>query len=137
MKTVFNRIALFAACTAIIGTLAYGQTSPVNVHVPFAFHTVNGASDPGSYTLRYQRSGNDSTMLALRGNDSHRTEYLFGIREGAGKGEAAVIFRCAAGSCVLSGVRTAEGVVAYNTRLAARYKEAAEIIVPLKPVNAD
>src|SRR5947209_2924205 len=43
MKSIANRLFLFAAAALSLGTVAYGQTT-VKADVPFAFRTPGGAS---------------------------------------------------------------------------------------------
>ena len=46
MKTLSNRIALFAASAIVFGTVAFGQTAPVKAEIPFAFRTTAGLLMP-------------------------------------------------------------------------------------------
>jgi hypothetical protein len=54
-------------------------------------------------------------------------------------GSPSLVFRCTADKdCVLTGIRTWDGAIAYNPgHKSAHDKEASFISVPLRPVNAD
>ena len=56
MKTLANRIMMFAASALVLGTVAYGQTQ-LTVTIPFAFRTANTTLPSGTYVFNRQAIG--------------------------------------------------------------------------------
>jgi hypothetical protein len=53
MKSITNRIFVFAAFALSLGTFAYGQTT-LKANVPFAFAVPGGPAQAGQYTIQIE-----------------------------------------------------------------------------------
>jgi hypothetical protein len=139
MKTFTNRIALFAASAVVLGTMAYGQGSVVKAEIPFAFEAAGKTLAAGAYVLSPVSSRDGGHILALRSVASNRSVIAIGTPvDPYATGNSALLFRCNADGCALSGIRSSEGTVTYNSgHKAARAKESAMVAVPLRVSNGD
>jgi hypothetical protein len=138
MKTIANRLIVFAASAFALGTVAFGQTS-MTAEVPFAFHTVTGVLPAGTYSFDRLTAGNPNTIV-VRDSKNHRAAIAgagnFNTWEKATDAPVAV-FACVEGKCSLKALRTSEGTLEYAGPRKSKKAEVAEVIVPLKPVVAD
>ena len=56
MKSITNRLFVFAATAVFLGTTAFGQTT-MRADVPFAFHVPGGGVDAGNYLIHLDNGG--------------------------------------------------------------------------------
>jgi len=106
MKSIANRLFLFAAAALSVGTVAYGQTTVI-ADVPFAFRTPGGASSAGHYTVRFENN-----IGHLSNRETGRSTLTLGYRLSANRAAATaprMVFRCGAAGCQLSEIWTANG----------------------------
>jgi hypothetical protein len=110
MKTITNRLFVFAATAVFLGTTAFGQTT-MRADVPFAFHITGGGVDAGHYDVRLENGGTGK-IVTVHNNDSHRAAVAVTFQLSAKSGEAIhprLVFRCGDTGCALSEVWTADG----------------------------
>ena len=138
MKTIANRLIVFAASAFALGTAAFGQTR-MTAEAPFAFHTVTGTLPAGTYAFERLHGASAHTMVVT--NTKTRKSALAGTanfdtwRKAA---EAPVaVFVCGQAGCALKALRTHEGTVEYAVPHTVKKADIAEITVPLKPISAD
>jgi hypothetical protein len=138
MKTLTNRIALFAASAVVLGTMAYGQTNQMKADIPFAFHAGNGVLPAGEYTVSNERTPAGSAYTTLRSVSLKKGVIALGSPNDAhAAGSPILVFRCARQGCALAAIRSSQGTVTYNSGKAWPKEEVATITVPLRVVNGD
>jgi hypothetical protein len=113
MKSITNRIFLFAAAALSLGTVAYGQTT-LKADVPFAFQTAPGPAAAGRYTVQLQDNGGQKIVHINNRETGHNVLSLtYRVDDKANKANKAIaphlVFRCAESGCQLSEVWTFEG----------------------------
>jgi hypothetical protein len=111
MKSIANRLFLFAAATLSLGTAAYGQNL-MKADVPFAFHGPAGTGPAGHYIVRVESNGG-GYVAQIRDRVTGKGAFSLAIPMDS-KGGAAVephlVFRCAEGAgCQLSEIWTLTG----------------------------
>jgi hypothetical protein len=110
MKSIANRLFLFAAAALSLGTLAYGQTS-VKADVPFAFRTPSGVSSAGHYTIQFDTVGGGK-IAHFSNRETRQSVMALGYRLSSSATAAIaprLVFRCGAAGCQLSEIWTATG----------------------------
>lgn len=139
MKTLVNRIVMVAASAMVLGTLAFGQTE-MKAQIPFPFRTSMSTLPAGEYTVGQYSTRNGLPIATLQ---NHATAIKVfapgGMVDRTNVGSWSVVFRCTDDKgCVLAAIKTRDGVISYSANSkSAREKEAALVIIPLRPVNAD
>jgi hypothetical protein len=111
MKSIANRLFLFAAAALSLGTVAYGQTT-LKADVPFAFRLPGGATTTGHYSVRIEENGN-GPIAQIRDRDTGRGVATIANRLYNKVGAAVtprLVFRCTDGAgCQLSEIWTRTG----------------------------
>jgi len=110
MKSITNRLVLFAAATLSLGTLAYGQNN-LRADVPFAFRGPGGTASAGHYSVQLEANGG-GYIAQIRNRVTGRGVISITNRL-EGKPGAAIaprlVFRCAETGCQLSEIWTLNG----------------------------
>jgi hypothetical protein len=139
MKTLANRLAMFAASAVVLGTMAYGQTQ-TKVEIPFAFSAGKATLPAGSY-LFYRHSLGSVTLTILENATSHHSVFAMGARVDPNDrpSQPSFVFACIGGNCSLSAVRMASGTLIYpSPHKAAREQGAVSLVsIPLTSRKAD
>jgi hypothetical protein len=107
MKSITNRLFLFAAAALSLGTVAYGQTT-LQADVPFAFQTAAGPAAAGRYTIQLQNNG----VVHINNRETGRNvvSITYGVGANVNKAVAPhLVFRCAEAGCQLAEVWTSDG----------------------------
>jgi hypothetical protein len=108
MKSITNRLFLFAATAVFFGTTAFGQTTLANV--PFAFSVPGGASiAAGNYVINLD-AHYGGKVVRLYNADTHQAAVAITFSAGGGPAEQSnprLVFRCGDEGCALSEVWTA------------------------------
>lgn len=110
MKSITNRLFVFAAAAAFLGTTAFGQTA-LRADVPFAFHVIGGGADAGNYAIQLDNGGTGK-IVTVYNHDSHRAVLAVTSQLVAKPGEVIrprLVFRCGDTGCALSEVWTPDG----------------------------
>jgi hypothetical protein len=109
MKSIANRLFLFAAAALSLGTVAYGQTT-LKADVPFAFRMPGGPTAAGHYTVQLQSSGSGK-IVVINNRQTRRSALSISNRLGGNAKAIAprLVFRCAESGCQLSEVWTPDG----------------------------
>jgi hypothetical protein len=110
MKSIINRLFVFAATAVFLGTTAFGQTT-LRADVPFAFHVPGGGVDAGNYVIHLENGG-IGKLVTVYNNGSHRSALAVTFQLNAKPGEAIqprLVFRCGDTGCALSEVWTLDG----------------------------
>jgi hypothetical protein len=110
MKSITNRLFVFAATAVFLGTTAFGQTT-MRADIPFAFHVTNGGVDAGNYLIQLENGG-VGKIVSVYNHDSHRSVLSVTFQLSAKPGEAIrprLVFRCGDAGCALSEVWTPNG----------------------------
>jgi hypothetical protein len=109
MKSIANRLFVFAAAALYLGTAAYGQDI-LNANVPFAFRGPAGAEPAGHYTVRIVNNGG-GYLAQVRDSATGRGGVSFANRLDNGGAAIAphLVFRCAETGCRLSEIWTPTG----------------------------
>jgi hypothetical protein len=108
MKSITNRIFLFAASALFLGTTAFGQT--LKATVPFSFSVPLGGVAAGNYTINLD--GNSSKTVRLYNVDTKQAVVAITQRAGGGPADPNyphLIFRCGEEGCALSEIWTPNG----------------------------
>ena len=122
MKTLANRLVMFAASAAALGTMAYGQPQ-MKAEIPFAFSVGSASLPPGSY-LFYRQSLGAVTKMVLENTASHHMVFAVGayVDSHDRPSHPSAVFVCVNGGCSLSAIKTDNGTLNY----AAPHKAARE-----------
>jgi len=112
MKSIANRIFLFAAAALSLGTAAYGQEM-LSANVPFAFRVLAGKVSAGQYTVRIENSGG-GYIAEVRDRAARHAVLSFAhvidSRDSRGGTTAPrLVFRCGETGCQLSEIWTLTG----------------------------
>src|SRR6266853_1390289 len=101
MKSITNRLFLFAASALFLATAAYGQTT-LRFEVPFGFRVADGAVTAGEYMINMEATGNWKTARLLN-LTTHQSVLSVGRRlsrnEETAPGTARIVFRCTDEAC--------------------------------------
>jgi hypothetical protein len=110
MRSIANRLILFAAATLSLGTVAYAQNT-LRANVPFAFQIPGGPTAAGSYQVHLENSGTGKTAQIVNVSTGHSV--LAMTNRVSAKGNARVdprlVFRCTDAGCQLSEIWTRDG----------------------------
>lgn len=140
MKTIANRLIVFAASAIAFGTVAFGQ-SRMTAEIPFAFHTVSGSLPAGTYEIRETQLGGNAHVVFLRNTVTHKgtlagTPVYNEYRKSASG--AVVEFVCDGRNCSLSAIRTVSSSLEYATPHKSKDGEKMAVVaVAIKPAIAD
>ena len=107
MKSITNRLFVFAATAVFFGATAFGQTT-LRADVPFAFHVTGGGVDAGNYVIHLE-NGVTGKLVNVYNNDSHRSALAVAFQLFVKPGEAIqprLVFRCGDTGCALSEIWT-------------------------------
>jgi hypothetical protein len=110
MKSITNRLFLFAAAALSLGTVAYGQDI-LKADIPFAFHGPAGTESAGHYTVRVQNHGG-GYIAQIRDRATGRGVISLTNQLGNKNGAAItphLVFRCRETGCQLSEIWTPTG----------------------------
>jgi hypothetical protein len=110
MKSITNRLFVFAATAVFLGTTAFAQTT-MRADVPFGFHVSGGGVDAGNYLIHVENGGTGK-VVTIYNNDSHHSALAVTFQLFAKPGEAIrprLVFRCGGTGCALSEVWTLDG----------------------------
>ena len=115
MKTITNRLFVFAATAVFFGTTfgqttAFGQTT-MRADVPFAFRISGGGVDAGNYLIQLENGGTGK-LVTVYNRGSHHAALAVTFQLAAKPGEAIrprLVFRCGDAGCALSEVWTTDG----------------------------
>jgi hypothetical protein len=136
MKSLTNRLVMFAASAVLFGTMAYGQT-PMNAAIPFAFRTANATLPAGNYTVNRVTTA----TMQLYNKDSGRGVFVASLPVDWYNTvqKPVLVFACVEQDCTLREIKTGNGTYTYpETHKTARGREAVSLIgVPLTKRNAD
>ena len=138
MKTLANRLVVFAASAVVLGTMAYGQTN-MKAEIPFAFRTANATLRAGTYQIKDVSSGGAANTMTLWNTASHRGVYVMSSPLDIDRpSRPSLVFLCGSQGCSLSEIRTSRGTLVYSApHKAARDKEAVAVVsIPLT-LNGD
>jgi hypothetical protein len=110
MKSIANRLFLFAAAALSLGTTAYGQNI-LKADIPFAFRDAGGAAPAGHYTVRVENNGS-AYLAQIKNRATGRG--LVGLTNRLGSKVGAeiaprLVFRCTEAGCQLSEIWTRDG----------------------------
>jgi len=138
MKSLTNRLVMFAASAVVLGTMAYGQTA-MNAAIPFAFRTANATLPAGNYTVN--RVTTATNTIQLYNKDSGRGVFVASLPVDWYNTvqKPVLVFACVERGCTLREIKTGSGTYTYpETHKTARDREAVSLIqVPLTKRNAD
>jgi hypothetical protein len=140
MKTIANRLIVFAASAIALGTVAYGQTR-MTAQIPFAFHTVNGTLPAGTYEFSKEHGFALADTVVIRnvatGGMAFAGHSLYNSYGRTPNGPRAV-FVCGKDGCSLKAIRTWDAALEYNVPKSRNAEQAMAVItVPLKPLSTD
>lgn len=139
MKTLANRLVIFAASAVVLGTMAYGQPR-LTAEVPFAFSAGSAKLQPGTY-LVYRQTLGAVTKMILEDTVSHHSFFAVGayVDSHDRPSQPSVVFVCLNGVCSLSAIKTDNGTLKFGPpRNSAREPGAATVVtIPLTSRKAD
>jgi hypothetical protein len=139
MKTLANRIVLFAAAAVVLGSTAYGQTT-MKADIPFAFHAANTTLPAGSYTLIRETTSGVVRVQFLNAATQRSVLSWAGALDLYTDGTPRLLFVCGdSGGCSLHQIRSEAGTVSYPLprQEAHSTKAALTISIPLTAHNGD
>jgi hypothetical protein len=131
MKTLANRIVMFAASAAALATMAYGQPR-AQAKIPFAFHTANATLPAGSYLVSRVSRGTLGVLL-LENTASHRSAIVSGtdFDARATASDPSIVFACVNGNCSLKAIRMDDGTLNFLARNKAPVGQETASTVPI------
>jgi hypothetical protein len=133
MKTLANRIVMFAASAAALATMAYGQPR-AQAEIPFAFHTANATLPAGSYLVS-RVSGGIVGQLLLENTVSHRSAIVLStdFDAPATASHPSMVFACVNGNCSLKAISMDNGTLNFPARNKALVEQetASVVAIPL------
>ena len=135
MKTLTNRLVIFAASAVLLGTAAYGQDR-LKADIPFAFHTATASLPAGSY--EFDASLRDVTTIRSLNTASHKGVFAMSSPLDTYKATAKpnAEFLCENGNCVLNAINTGAGSYRYPVQhKSKRDKEALAVLIDLTGVT--
>ena len=138
MKTLANRLIVFATGVFALGTLAYGQTR-MTAEIPFAFHTVTASLPAGTYQFTPQPNSGGRSVV-IRNTETRKVSFAGNslvdtYRRASDK--PVVEFLCSRDNCALKAIRTSSGSLEYSVPRKLKNAEVAVISVPLKTFATD
>lgn len=137
MKTIANRLIVFAASALALGTLAFGQNR-LTADIPFAFQTPNGTWAAGTYQLTPQ--ANSAAHAVVIRNMATNKVAIAGhamLDYTASSSKPVLKFLCGQGVCALTAIRTSSGTLEYSVSHKSKNAEWAVVEVPLKTLATD
>ncbi|MDP9170841.1 MAG: hypothetical protein M3N54_09520 [Acidobacteriota bacterium] len=140
MKTLTNRIALFAASAVVLGTMAYGQDRVVKAEIPFGFRTTNAKLPAGEYIVTQSTAHDGGYITVLLNRDSRQSVMVLGGPvEREASGAPVMTFQCGSEGCALASLRTSQGTTSYRVSRPrkSRDNEVAIVRVPLLTRSGD
>ena len=131
MKTLANRLVMFAASTVVLGTMAYGQPQ-MKAEIPFAFSAGNATLPPGSYLI-YRQSLGAVTKMILENTASHHSVFAVGayVDSHTSPSQPSAVFDCVNGRCSLRAIRTNNGTLNYAAPHKAKREQGAVSVVSI------
>ncbi len=140
MKTVANRLIVFAASALAFGTVAYGQTR-MTAEIPFAFHTATGTMPAGTYSFSKLRLNGAENMISVQNTATHRTlsagmATVDVYRRTDDPARPVLKFLCLDGDCSLKAIISGDGSLVYQTPQKSSAKETV-VSLPMKLSNGD
>lgn len=139
MKSITNRIVLFAATAAFLGALAYGQVNNVmKAGIPFGFTIPTGGATAGNYIVVMENIGSGK-VVRLYNSDTQKS--VLALANGPspvapGDAQPRLVFRCGAESgCALSEIWTGNAGYSVNTGKARKYEYLASIPLRIEQGN--
>jgi hypothetical protein len=141
MKTIANRLIVFAASTLALGATAFGQ-SPMTASIPFAFHAGRALLPAGNYEINEVSTAGAPHLLLVRNTATLKGAFagnpLFNVYRKTND-RAFAEFVCRKDDCTLKAIRTSYGSLEYATPRRSKDIESsmAVISLPLKPLSAD
>src|ERR1700693_45543 len=109
MKSITNRISLFAATAVFLGTAAYGQTT-MKADVPFGFAIPGGGATAGNYVVDLNTNGGGK-VVRLYNVDTHKGVLAITTNLSGGPVQQTtprLVFRCGAIGCAVSEIWTGD-----------------------------
>jgi hypothetical protein len=141
MKTIANRLIVFAASALAFGTVAFGQTR-MTAEIPFAFHTASGILPAGNYEVRETSAGGWSHTVLLWNTASKKGALAgnarFNVYRTSGKGTV-LEFACTGRNCSLKAIRSVNASLEYSAPSKSKDDSGkmAVVSIPVKTVTAD
>jgi hypothetical protein len=110
MKSIANRLFVFAAFALSLGTFAYGQTT-LKANVPFAFAVPGGPAQAGQYIVQFENVAGNKIVHISNRKTGRSVLTLSNRLEGNVNAVIAphMVFRCGEEGCRLSEIWTARG----------------------------
>jgi hypothetical protein len=139
MKTLANRIVMFAASAVLLGTMAYGQEH-MRAEIPFAFNAADAPLPAGNYEFDSPTIHGSGTTIRVLNSDSHKVVIVLSLPLDPYHKAADVPtanFVCQRGTCQLNSIRTYAGTYQYPaTHKSGRDKESLSLLtIKLAEVN--
>jgi hypothetical protein len=130
MKTLANRLSMFAASAVLLGTMAYGQER-IKAEIPFAFHTATASLPAGTYEFDH-RVGDAVSTIRLISSESHKAVFAGSLpldTHNAANNRPSAEFLCRNGNCELRAITTYAGTYRYPpARKSGRDKETLSVL---------
>jgi hypothetical protein len=110
MKSIANRLFLFAAAALSLGTAAYGQNT-LKADVPFAFRMPGGVASAGQYTIRLDGVSNGQVVHINNWETGHSALSVgYSLYRNVNVPIVPrLVFRCGETGCALSEIWTPTG----------------------------
>jgi hypothetical protein len=140
MKTIANRLIVFAASAIAFGTVAFGQTR-MTAEIPFAFRTVSASLPAGNYEVRETSVGASFHMMSLWNTATQKGVFvgnpIYNPYRRAASGTQ-LEFVCMDRKCSLKAIRSVNASLEYPTPGKSKDdSKVAVVTIPVKLVNAD
>jgi len=137
MKTIANRLLVFAASALALGTLAFGQNR-MTADIPFAFQTPGASWAAGTYTLTPQANSGAHTVVIRNAATNKAAIAGNAIVDYTEASDKPVLkFLCGHGVCALTAIRTTSGTFEYSVSRQSKNAEWTVVEVPLKTLATD
>jgi hypothetical protein len=139
MKTIANRLIVFAASAIAFGAVAFGQTR-MTAEIPFAFHTARTTLPAGTYEITDLQTGGNHHVVILWNTGSQKGTFAGNSMYNAYRtapGRSVVEFACVEDVCSLKAIRTVSASLEYATPHKTWEEESAVISIPLETRKAD
>jgi hypothetical protein len=140
MKTIANRLIVFAASAIAFGTVAFGQTR-MTAEIPFAFRTVSGTLPAGNYEVRETSAGGALHIVSLWNTATQKGAFAGNPTYNAYRktsGGTSLEFLCVERNCSLKAIRSVDASLEYPTPSKSKDdSKVAVVTIPVKLVNAD
>jgi len=110
MKSIANRLFLFAAAALSFGTAVYGQNI-LKANVPFEFRSPAGTTSAGQYTVRVGNNGSGYIVQMRDRATGHSSVSITNRLDSKTGADIAprMVFRCTEAACQLSEIWTRDG----------------------------